>query len=102
MSYRNENIAIRRTEQGKRYYKNVLYPEVSLSPSDLYIISTEGDRLDNLSQQYYNNPEDYWILIAANPGKIKRDSLFITPGLQIRIPVDIRQIKSSFKTLNKL
>ena len=84
----------------KSYYKNIEYPEIPLSPNDSYIISKSTDRLDLLANDYYNDSRLWWIISKANPGKIKRDSFFIDPGLQIRIPSNIQGILSDFENLN--
>ena len=88
------------TETGIRYYPNLKYPEIPLSANDIYIISVFGDRLDDICNFYYKNMEDVWIISTANglPG----DSLFVTPGTQLRIPSDITYIKNAFNVLNNL
>lgn len=85
---------------GIRMYPNLKYPEIPLRESDIYTIAVFGDRLDVLSDHYYGNTEDAWIISVANglPG----DSLFFTPGNQIRIPTDVTSIKNAFNVLNGL
>ena len=84
-----------------RYYKNIEYPEIPISPNDVYIISKTTDRLDLLANDYYNDYKLWWVISKANPDKIQRDSLFLNPGLQIRIPSNIEEIYDSFEKLNK-
>ena len=85
---------------GRRYYENVKYPTIPLSEFDIYIETVFGDRLDVIADDYYNNSGDYWIISVANglPG----DSLFVTPGTQLRIPTDIESIKEAFNRLNNI
>ena len=85
----------------KPYYVNEIYPLIPASDSDIYITTRNGDRLDLLANDYYNDPKLWWIISKANPGKISRDSFFIDPGLQIRIPINVEQIQSNFVKLNK-
>ena len=39
----------------KRYFINTVLPDVPLSSEDVYIITQDGDRLDNLSYEFYND-----------------------------------------------
>ena len=50
---RYENIEILKTELGKRYKKTIRYPKMEKTSEDKYIISIQGDRLDNLGFKYY-------------------------------------------------
>ena len=86
-----------------RYYKNIEYPPIPEDITDIYIISKSTDRLDLLAFDYYKNSQLWWIIGKANPDKIKRDSFFINPGLQIRIPSlsRINTIYEEFRLLNK-
>jgi nitrous oxide reductase len=84
-----------------KYYKNIEYPSIPVSPDDIYIISKSTDRLDLLANDYYNDSRDWWIISKANPDKVRRDSLFLDPGFQIRIPMNIEKIHADFKNLNK-
>ncbi len=88
-------------ETQKFYFKNIEYPEIPVSSKDIYIISKSTDRLDLLANDYYNDYKLWWIISKANPDKVSRDSLFIDPGLQIRIPADTEKIYNDFINLNK-
>ena len=87
----------------KRYYKTLKYPNIPLSINDIYIITTSGDRLDLLANQFYKDVDLWWIIATANPDVIRRDSFNLMPGLQIRIPDPNRidSILKSFEQLNK-
>ena len=54
MANRYETIEILRTELGKRYKKTIRYPKMVKQSDDMYIISIQGDRLDNLAFKYYD------------------------------------------------
>ena len=97
---RYTSAPILKTNTGKRYYKTLKYPSIPLSTSDIYIITVVGDRLDQISYDYYDTTDDYWILVAAN--QLAGDSLFITPGTQLRIPTDTTAIKQEFNRINNL
>lgn len=102
MPNRLRYIEIKRDQTtNNRYYKNIEYPEIPVTPNDIYIISKSTDRLDLLAFDYYNDENLWWIISKANPDKIKRDSLFLDPGLQIRIPLDVENIYNDFERLNR-
>lgn len=82
-----------------KYYKNSKYPEVPVSPDDIYVITVFGDRLDLLAQQYYNDSTLWWIISIAN-SFLKQDSIFIPIGTQIRIPINVNSILTSYRKLN--
>jgi phage tail protein X len=87
--------------KGVRFYATVKYPEIPLSPNDVYVLTNEGDRLDLLAQQYYGNVNLYWIISTANDN-LQQNSLLLPPGSQIRIPQDLSSIISAFRNLNSL
>ena len=76
---------------GNLVYKTSRYPEVPLSENDIYVYSTQGDRFDILAQQYYGDSSLWWIISIANE-TLKQNSLYITPGIQIRIPSNYAEI----------
>jgi hypothetical protein len=83
-------------------YQTVKYPEIPLSINDIYVITTLGDRLDSLAQQFYNDVNLYWIISSANPDALNLGSLFIAPGTELRIPTDVSTIKFLFNQLNNI
>lgn len=98
--YRKTNIQSR-SYKDKRYLKPVKYPAIPLSNDDIQILTDSGDRLDNLAFQFYGDTS-YWIwIVLANPDKLRRDSYYVAPGTQLRIPSNIGTIVSSFKNLNR-
>ena len=82
---RYQNIFISRTNDGKRYYNSVRYPEIPRLEDDIYVFTTEGDRFDILAQQYYKDSSLWWIISIANPD-LQLNTLFIPQGTQLRIP----------------
>lgn len=67
-------------------YTTSRYPLFPVHELDKYIISREGDRLDLLSNEFYETSDKWWILAQAN--NLGKGSLFIAAGTQIRIPYD--------------
>ena len=88
-----------KTSTGKRYYSSTRYPSIPYSENDLYTITIDGDRLDNLAYQFYGDPTLWWVLQVANP-EMSKDSLYPDLGFQLRIPNDISAILDEFETLN--
>jgi hypothetical protein len=96
---RYENPTIKHTLQGKRYYKQKYYPNVPLSETDDYVITTIGDRLDSLAYSYYRDSTLWWIISAAN-NNVTKGSLFPEPGTQLRIPTNINSVISLYNQYN--
>ena len=80
-------------------YNTVFYPEIPLSISDIYVTSTDGDRWDVLAQQYYGDSTLWWLISIANDS-LNQSSLYVTPGIQIRIPSNPEVILQQFRDLN--
>ena len=72
-------------------YDTTYYPRVPLSNNDLYVISQEGDRLDNLSQQFYGNPNFWWFIARIN----NLSTMNVPPGTSLRIPVSLEHAKGN-------
>lgn len=89
-----------KTTTGTRYLATTIYPEVPYSENDIYVYTTEGDRLDNIANQYYGDATLYWVIAIANP-QTSFSSLFIPVGTQLRIPGNLSEIISSFNQLNE-
>jgi phage tail protein X len=87
-------------KKGFRYYNSVLDPDILRSEDDIYVITTYGDRLDLLSFQYYNDTTLWWIIAAANP-ELRKDSLYLEPGIQLRIPRDYQDVLQLLADQNK-
>jgi hypothetical protein len=98
--YTYANIPELKTENGSRYLGTTLYPDIPYSENDIYVYTTEGDRLDNIASQYYKDSTLYWVILTANP-QISFNSIFIPIGTQLRIPGNVNNILLSFKNLNK-
>lgn len=99
MNYRYQNIAV--TKQAPalpQYFTNNIYPDIPLSNDDNYVITTLGDRLDLLAFDFYGDVNMWWIIASAN--SLSGDSLFPPPGIQLRIPVNIQEILSSYRNIN--
>jgi len=98
MANRYENILQTKNNTGERYYRNNIYPEIPLSETDLYVIAVLGDRLDLLAFNFYGDSNFWWIIASANalPG----DSLYLEPGMQIRIPNNYAEVVNQYNNAN--
>ena len=47
-------------------YGTTLYQRMPETNGDLHVISTEGDRLDNLAFQFYGDASLWWYIAKAN------------------------------------
>lgn len=92
MSSRYQNIP------SNKYYNTVLYNLIEPLESDIYLITTAGDRLDNISYDYYGDPTLWWVIAVSN--NISQDSIFLSPGTQIRVPSNIENFLSKFENIN--
>jgi len=90
---------IRKETNGPRYFGSTKYPFIDESIEDLYIITVQGDRLDNLAAQFYGDTTLYWILQQAN--ELNRDSLYPPIGHQLRITQNLNKILTDFDLLNQ-
>jgi hypothetical protein len=86
-------------ETGVKQYRDSKYPSIPLSPTDIYVVTTIGDRYDLLANQYYGDSTLWWIISSAN-SLLPQNSIFISVGTQIRIPTDINNILTSYNNLN--
>lgn len=86
MANRYRNIKKFRTQEGKEYYTNPVYPTVPPTVDDFYILSSAGDRYDTLALDFYGDSKLWWVIASANIQN--KASLAIEPGVQIRIPGD--------------
>lgn len=96
--YRTTKTVIN-TETNKAYMETTIYPKVSPSDSDIYIITDETDRLDLLADKYYGDSKMWWIIATAN--NINDATFFIEPGTQLRIPSNIQKIVNNLTNINR-
>ena len=86
--------------RGTRFYGTTKYPVVSYTSDDIFVITQEEDRFDQLAQQYYGDSSLWWIISCSNPG-LKQNSYYLPVGIQIRIPQNIAKVISEFRILNE-
>ena len=79
----------------KDCYRTTHYPKFPRKSTDLYIFSREGDRLDNLSNEFYEDPRYWWVIAEANG--LAHGTLNIPAGQQIRIPMPIEELTTELQ-----
>ena len=86
MARRYEDIQTQKTLSGKVGYLPTLYPSVTLSNEDYYIIARDQDRMDLVAQDYFGDSTLWWVIAMANdlPG----DTMYPPLGFQLRIPMN--------------
>ena len=75
----------------KNYYATTIYSTVDEKNSDMYFISTEGDRCDNLANRFYNDPTLWWFIAKVNNLTTNN----IPAGTSLRIPISTENAKGS-------
>ena len=70
-------------------YETTIYEPVDSRDSDIYIITQEGDRLDLLANQFYDNYELWWFIGRAN----NISTMNIPAGTSLRIPASTEQAR---------
>ena len=68
----------------KQNYGTTIYQEVVEKNDDLYFISQEGDRCDNLANEFYGSSKFWWFIARVNNLK----TMNIPAGTRLRIPID--------------
>ena len=63
-------------------YDTTIYQRIPETNGDLHIITTEGDRLDNLAFQFYKDPSLWWYIGKANG----ITTMNVEAGTSMRIP----------------
>lgn len=63
-------------------YNTTMYAVIPESNNDVHIISTEGDRCDNLAFRFYRDESMWWFIARAN----NLSAMNIPAGTKLRIP----------------
>ena len=84
-----------------RVYSYTMYPRIPIKNSDVFITPAYGTRLDLLANEYYKDSTLWWIIAQANG--IKGFTALTTENFrgQLRIPTEIQDILSKFKSMNR-
>ncbi len=84
--YKNTNITkkslLPRKKNNVLAYDTSLYSNIPETNSDLHLVSTEGDRCDNLAFRFYSDASLWWVIAKAN----NLNAMNIPNGIKLRIP----------------
>ena len=75
---------------GIQTYNTTIYQEVPESNDDIFLVAKEGDRLDNLANQFYGDVNLWWYIARANNLK----TMNLEAGASIRIPISTEFARS--------
>lgn len=98
MADRYKYTKTKKKKTGERTYRQTIYPQIPVTPADIYFFSKVGDRLDNLAYKYYSDVSLWWVIAQAN--HLGKGTMHITPGTKIRIPQDIQTIHRMLEKRN--
>lgn len=86
-------------ETKRKYFESTIYPKIKPTDEDIYIITTQSDRLDLLANKYYGDKNLWWVIATAN--NLNDASLHIEPGTQLRLPNNISAIMADLEKINR-
>ena len=80
---------------GKRRNSTTIFPNILISPSDVYIRTTSIERLDKLALRFYADASAWPIIASAN--NIGKGTLVVPINTRLRIPniIDVQQFLTS-------
>ena len=83
---RYKNIIEQRLDEKhkRRKHNSSITPKIESTTEDIYIIARDGDRLDLLAYEYYDDESRWWVLAEVN--KLGKGSFAVPPGMRLRIP----------------
>jgi len=67
-------------------HRTTTYSSIPKTDSDIYVITTVGDRLDNIAAQFYGDVSLWWYIAKAN----NLTFMTIPVGTRLRIPSTIQ------------
>lgn len=97
-AYYSRNVSLD-VDNKRRYYESLIDPVIPRRNDDIYVITTVGDRLDQLAWEYYAD-STLWFIIAAANSDLRKDSLYLEPGTQLRIPADAQAVLTLYQAQN--
>ena len=73
---------------------------IPLATTDIIHTFTTHDNLDNLANEFYDDPTLSWVIMCANPAYFMEFQ--IPAGAQIRIPLPIERVWSIWGEVNEI
>ena len=95
MENRYSNIpTMLKTGKG-RVYDSVLLPNVDAADLDIVVITIQGDRLDLLANEYYQDPSMWWVIALKND--MTEIDISMKEGIVLRIPSRTEAIQIGYR-----
>ena len=85
MSRYRHTKKVKKLSEKKTKYTTTIYKKVPERDDDMYFISQEGDRCDNLAYRFYKNSKLWWFIARVNNLK----TMNIPAGTSLRIPINL-------------
>ena len=87
--YNESDIVVRRLtpnrKQRVKALETAIYKQIPKRDDDIYVITQQGDRLDNLAFRFYGDVNLWWYIAQAND----LFTMNIEPNTSLRIPSDL-------------
>ena len=87
--YENTKTPNIESYNSKKKYGTTIYVSVPEKNDDQYFIAQEGDRCDNLAQQFYGDSNLWWFIARVNNLKTNN----ILAGTSLRIPASVENAR---------
>ena len=84
MSRYLNNVSIKKTDEGKRYYSSAIPQDPTPELIEYVYEARMGDRWDTLAYKYFGSPALWYVI--ANANNAVNGSIFIKPGTLVIIP----------------
>jgi|TARA_B110000977_G_C10669257_1_gene334999 hypothetical protein len=85
---------VKKLNDGRIVYKSKLYPKIPKSDEDIYIVTQDGDRLDTIAYQFYEDASLWWLVASAN--NVHDAPFALKSGTELRIPMNYTEIINNF------
>ena len=79
-----KNLSPNRKHRAKGF-GTTIYKQIPKRDTDIYVITQQGDRLDNLAFRFYGDVNLWWYIAQAND----LFTMNIEPNTSLRIPSDL-------------
>ena len=89
MSRYNTTKTIKDRRKKVLKFGTTIYNDTPQANDDTYVITQEGDRLDNLAFEYYGDQHLWWFIARANNIK----AMNVPAGTRLRIPISTENAK---------
>lgn len=84
---------------GKKQFTSLIMPSFSESSDDIVISINGATRLDQLAQQFFDDPTLWWVLAVYN--NLGEPSLYVKDQNYLRIPADIQSVFEKINRVNR-